>query len=300
MAIEEVLVLGAGAMGAEVGLQCALFGYRTTLCDISREALGAARTMINQTAPTLADGRYAPDPVTEIRRRIYYTTDLEEAAAGADLVLENLPEDPELKGRVLAQAHRLAPAHAIFATNSSSLAPSAFADMTGRPERLLALHFHKTVWISNVVDVMPHAGTDPALVDLVAAFARSIRQIPIVLRQEIRGYVFNSMLQAYMRQAMSLWIKGVASFEDIDRAWMIAERAGHGPFGAMDFIGLDTIHAIVRLWAEAEDDPVGDAAARRLKTEFIDRGRLGVKSNQGFYSYPDPAFEDPAFVAPQA
>lgn len=300
MKIEEVLVLGAGAIGREVALQCAMFGYRTTLYDVSREALNEARAVIDLTAATLSGG-YVRDTVAAIKSRLYYTCDLEEAAACADLVIENIPEDPALKGQVLAQVDALAPAHAIFATNSSSLTPSMFADACGRPERLLALHFHKTVWISNVVDVMPHEGTDATLPDTVAAFARSIGQIPIVLRKENRGYVFNSMLQAYMRQAMALWVDGMASFEDIDRAWMIAERAEHGPFGAMDFIGLDTIHDIVHQWASTEpDDEVAAAASRKLKAEFVGRGLMGVKSGRGFYSYPDPAFRDPAFVAPSA
>lgn len=295
MRIEEVLVLGAGAIGREIALQCAMFGYRTTLYDISREALNDANAFIGFTAPGLA-GTYVAESSATIRSHIYYTSDLEEASASADLVSENLPEDPHIKGKVLGQVDGLAPPHAIFATNSSSLMPSMFADMTGRPERLLALHFHKTVWISNVVDVMPHARTDPNLVGVVTDFARSIGQIPIVLRKETQGYVFNSMLQAYMTQAMALWASDTASFEDIDRAWMVAERSAHGPFGAMDFIGLDTIYDIMRHWAAVTSDALALAAGTRLKVEFIDRGRLGVKSGRGFYSYPDPAYQDLVFV----
>jgi 3-hydroxybutyryl-CoA dehydrogenase len=297
MAIEEVLVLGAGAIGREVALQCAMFGYRTTLCDTDRDVLAQARVVLELLAPTLA-GSYVADTAEQIRSRLYFTGDLEGAAGAADLVIENVPEDPELKGRVLGEVNALAPPHAIFATNTSSLAPSAFAAASGRPERLLALHFHKTVWISAIADVMPHPGTDPALVTVMADFARSIGQIPVVLKKEIRGYVFNSMLQAYMRQAMALWADGVASFEDIDRAWMVAERARHGPLGAMDFIGLDTVHDIFANWARIDADPLLRAGARRLKTEFLDRARLGLKCGRGFYDYPDPAFTDPAFVAP--
>ena len=201
---------------------------------------------------------------------------------------------------MLGEVHRFAQPHAIFASNT--LEPGAPRAMRRRPagrSGSLALHFHKTVyWVSTVADVMPHPGTDPALVGVVADFARSIGQIPVVLRKEVRGYVFNSMLQAYMRQAVALWSEGVAGFEDIDRAWMVAERAQHGPFGAMDFIGLDTVHDIIANWASSEEDPELDAAAARLKSEFLDRGRLGLKCGRGFYDYPDPIFSDPAFVAP--
>ena len=295
MRIEEVLVVGAGAMGREIALQCAMFGFRTTLHDVSRDALANARAIVDLTAATLA-GSYVPDSAAAIRARLYYTQDLEEACAGADLVSENVPEDPQIKAQVFAQLHALAPAHTIFSTNSSSLLPSRFVSC-GRPERLLGLHFHKTVWISNVVDVMPHAGTAAGLAETVAAFARSIGQIPIVLRRETQGYVFNSMLQAYTRQALVLWAHDIASPEDIDRAWMVAERAGHGPFGAMDFIGLDTIHDIARQWAADGQDPVAEALADRLQAEFVAKGRLGVKSGEGFYAYPHPAYQDPAFIA---
>ncbi|MEO8115612.1 MAG: 3-hydroxyacyl-CoA dehydrogenase NAD-binding domain-containing protein, partial [Phenylobacterium sp.] len=221
-------------------------------------------------------------------------------SAAADLVSENVPEDPQIKGEVLARVHALAPARAILTTNSSSLIPSMFAAMTGRPERLLALHFHKTVWVSNVVDVMPHSGTNLKLVGVVTEFARSIRQIPIVLQRETQGYVFNSMLQAYMTAAMALWASGTASIEDIDRAWMVAERSEHGPFGAMDYIGLDTIYHIMKYWAEASKEPAVAVAATKLKAEFIDRGRLGAKSGLGFYRYPHPAFQDPLFLDPMS
>jgi 3-hydroxybutyryl-CoA dehydrogenase len=299
MKIEEVLVLGAGAMGREIALQCAMFGYRTTVYDTNREALANARAIVDLIVPTLA-GTYVQDTAAAIKSRIYYTLDLEEAAAGADLISENVPEDPQIKGRALARVHPLAPPHAIFATNSSSLTPSQFAEMTGRPERLLAMHFHKTVWVSNVVDIMPHAGTAPGLADILAGFARSIRQIPIVLREESQGYTFNSLLHAYQSQALSLWTRGLVSFENIDRAWMVAERASHGPFGAMDFMGLDTVYAVTNYWAVAENHALALAAAKKLKTEFVDRGRLGVKSGAGFYSYPDPAFSDPRFLDPSS
>ena len=297
MKIEEVLVVGAGVMGREVALQCAMFGYRTTVYDVSREALSEARAIIDLTMLDLA-GTYVPDTASAIRSRLYYSRDLEEAAASADLVSENVPEDPELKAKVFAQLGAVAPPHAILTTNTSSIVPSVFAHASGRPERMVAMHFHKTVWISNIVDIMPHPGTNPALLEVLAGFARSIGQIPIVLQKEIRGYVFNSMQWAYLWQALALWSSGAASFEDIDRAWMIAERSGHGPFGAMDFVGLDTIHGVTAHWAEVLEDDIARTSGRKLKAELVDRGRLGVKTGVGFYRYPAPAFEDPRFIAP--
>lgn len=293
--IEDVLVLGAGTMGREIALQCAMFGYRVSLYDIAAEPLREARAIIEVTARGLA-GDYVGDSAAAICQRLYYTTDLEEAAATADLVSENAPEDLELKRRLFSQLGDVAAPHAIFTTNSSSLTPSMLAVATGRPDRFLALHFHKTVWITGVVDVMGHPGTSPEIVRTVTDFARSISQTPIVLAKETSGYVFNAMLQAYIGAALALWSEGVASVEDIDRAWMMAEQSDHGPFGVMDFIGIDTMRDIIRARGAANNDPAYAQAAERLTVEMVDQGLLGTKSGRGFYSYPNPAYAEPGFV----
>ncbi len=294
--IEEVLVLGAGSIGREIALQCAMCGYRATLYDVSREALHAARATIEIQARALS-GSYVADPAQAIVERLYFTLDLEEAVASADLVSECAPEDPDVKRRLFARIAPLAPPATIFTTNSSSLVPSMLAQSTGRPDRFLSLHFHKPVWVASVADVMPHSGTRPDIVSDVAAFARSLRQKTIVLTKESPGYVFNAMLQAYTGAALSLWMREVASFEDIDRAWMIAEGSVQGPFGVMDAIGLDVVYDTIRCQAEAQNHEESAILARRLKADFIDRGRLGVKTGAGFYSYPNPAFGEADFLA---
>jgi 3-hydroxybutyryl-CoA dehydrogenase len=294
--IEEVLVLGAGGIGHEVALQCAMFGYRTTLCDISRDALQAAKAMIEMRAAALA-GRYVPGRPRAIVGRIYFTLELEEAVASADLVSECAPENLELKRGLFARIGALAPPQTIFTTNSSTLVPSQMADATGRPDRFLALHFHKPLWVASLADVMPHPGTRPEVVETVVGFARSLRQRPLLLAKESPSYVFNAMMEAYNAAAFALWINEVASFEDIDRAWMIVQGAKHGPFGAMDAIGLDTMHDIARHRADTRNDVGAGIVAERLQRQFLDRGLLGVKTGRGFYGYPNPAFAAPEFLS---
>ena len=183
------------------------------------------------------------------------------------------------------------PASHHITTNSSTLVPSQYAEATGRPARFCALHFHQPIWSSNVVDIMPHPGTDPAVVVLVRDFARTIDQIPILLQKESPGYVFNAMLDAVLSAASDLVARNVATFEDVDRSWMGITGMPVGPFGIMDLVGLDLIYSIVL--RKAGIFRFLPAARRPLSVleSYVERGKLGLKTGEGFYTYPDPAFE---------
>jgi 3-hydroxybutyryl-CoA dehydrogenase len=175
------------------------------------------------------------------------------------------------------------------------LVPSLFAKATGRPEKLVALHFHDTRF-TNVVDLMPHPGTDPAVTQRVHDFALSIGQIVIVLHRENSGYVFNTMLSSLFTSALTLASRKVAAVEDIDRAWMGVMHTPMGPFGIMDQVGLSTVWTITDYWAKKTGDSQAQANADFLK-QYVDRGHLGFKTNQGFYSYPNPAYTEEDFLS---
>ncbi len=294
--IQRILIIGSGTMGQQIGLQAALYGCDVTLYDIDPAALETAEGRVGAYAGGLvASGRIDRAQADAALARMTYTDDPALAARDADLVSESVPENPELKARVFAQFHELCPDRTIFTTNSSSLIPSMFAAGSGRPERLLAFHFHQMVWDSNVVDIMPHPGTLPELVPLMESFARSIGQIPIVLQKESHAYVFNAMLNALNTAAMTLVANSVAPPETVDRAWMGVMSTGIGPFGILDLVGLDTVWHIVDYWAGQLGDPQLRTNADMLKA-YVDRGWLGVKSGRGFYSYPDPAYASPDFL----
>lgn len=290
--INHILIIGAGTMGGQIALQCAMHDLNVSLYDNSAANLETGLARVRSYVRHLtAEGR----TTAAVLDRITPVTDLAAAAATADLVSESVPEDPALKGRVFAELNALCPSRTIFTTNTSTLLPSMFADAGGRPERLLALHFHLPVWIANVVDVMPHPGTDPTVVVAVEAFARRIGQIPIVIHKEQPGYVFNTMLNALLGAALELAANGVAGVEDIDRAWMGIMKTPTGPFGIMDAIGLDTVWKITDFWARRTNDPQMRANANFVR-EYLDRGRMGQKGDRGFYDYPEPAFRQPGFV----
>ena len=297
-AIRRVLIIGAGTMGQQIGWQCAAHGCEVVLYDVAGAVLDDARRRVaGYAAELIAQGVITSERCEAAQRRISVTTDPQRAAQEIDLVSESVPEDPRLKGKVLAQFDALCPPRTIFTTNTSTLIPSQFARASGRPDRLLALHFHQPVWTSNVVDVMPHRGTAPEVTARVLEFARRIGQIPIHLQKESHSYVFNTMFSAVNREALTLAANGVATVEDIDRAWMGIMKMPIGPFGMMDLVGLDTVWHISRYWARRA------FFMRQLKKNadfvkpYVDRGWLGLKSGRGFYTYPNPAFQRPDFIA---
>jgi 3-hydroxybutyryl-CoA dehydrogenase len=294
--VRRVLIIGSGTMGLQIGLQCATHGYAVALYDIDPAALDAGMTRLRGYAEVQVRAG-AIDAGTRERAlaAITTTTDPARAATDVDLVSESVPEDPALKGRVLGRFDALCPPRTIFTTNTSSLLPSMFAAATGGPDRFAALHFHLPVWSGNVVDVMPHPGTSEETTELLLAFARRIGQIPIRLRRESYGYVFNAMYTAINEAALTLVANGVASLEDVDRAWMGIFKMPIGPFGMLDGVGLDTAWHIADYWARQTGDPQRRRNADFLRT-YLARGCLGVKSGEGFYRYPEPAYARLGFV----
>ena len=171
--IRRVLIVGAGTMGQQIGLQCAMHGYAVSFYDIAPKMLDVAMTQIRAYAAQLVDeGRLTPTEASTTLSRITTTSLPEEAADQADLISESVPEDPKLKGKVFAQFNELCPPRTIFTTNTSTLLPSMFAKATGRPGQFAALHFHMNVWESNIVDIMPHTGTSKETVALLLEFAK--------------------------------------------------------------------------------------------------------------------------------
>ena len=296
--VRRVLVIGSGTMGLQIGLQCATHGYEVVLYDNEPAALEAGMDRLRAYADELvATGFVDPAGRDRAMASVVTTSDPVTAAADVDLVSESVPEDPRLKGRVLGQFNALCPERTVFTTNTSTLVPSMFAAATGRPGRFAALHFHGPVWSSNVVDVMPHAGTLPATTELLLAFARRIGQIPIHVRRESHGYVFNAMYNAVNREAISLAANGVASVEDVDRAWMGIFKMPIGPFGMLDGVGLDTVWHITDYWARQSGNAQLRTNAAFVRA-YVERGCLGVKSGEGFYRYPNPSYGEPGFLEP--
>jgi len=293
--IKRVLILGADTMGQQIGFVCAMHGYDVVMYDLSMDILEKSRRRMEKLGHWfMALGKLDEAGLKDTMARISISADAAMAARNVDFVSESVPEDPKIKAAVFAQFNALCPERTVFTTNTSMLIPSMFAEATGRPDRFAALHFHD-LRMSNVVDVMPHPGTAPAVVELIEGFAKAIGQIVIKLHRENYGYVFNVMLSNLFVSALTLASKDVASVQDIDRAWMGVMQTAIGPFGIMDQVGLSTVWHITDYWAKRSGDAQSQANADYLKL-FVDKGHLGYKNGQGFYTYPNPAYAQPGFL----
>lgn len=279
--IRAVTVLGTGVLGSQIAFQTAFHGYAVQAYDISEAALDAARGRFSTLATTYHEEVVgATNESTErARASIGLTTDLAAATADADLVIEAVPEVLDIKRETYRKLSEVAPDHTIFATNSSTLLPSEIAEFTGRPDKFLALHFANRIWKFNTAEVMGSPWTDPHVFRAVADFAASIGMVPIEVHREKSGYVLNSLLVPFLNSAMELAAGGYAEPEAVDNTWRIATGAPMGPFQILDVIGLTTPYNILVGVPETRD------LAAWLKDNYIDKGKLGVATGEGFYRY---------------
>ena len=289
--INKVLILGAGTLGLRVALQSALSGFETTIYDINEKAFesaikiqeGILKMLIKNNKLTEADAEAA-------KARLTFTIDAESAADDADFLNESVTENLDLKRKVWAQFGELCPEKTLFTSNTSYLLPSQIAEATGRAERFCNFHFHD-VFYANVVDIMPHATTEEWIKDFLFEMGKRLNQTPVFVKKENPGYIFNFMLMALIGAAGALKTMDVGSIEDIDRSWMGNFKMDMGPFGVLDTVGLDTAWHIT----SAQSDKRSQAFAALLKT-YIDQGKLGVKTGEGFYSYPNPNYKEEGFL----
>lgn len=278
--IKNMLILGAGTMGLRIGLQSAISGYHTVIFDINEKSFSYAQKTQKEILNYLEkNGKITADQGQEALKRIRFTTDAEDACRDADLVSESVFEDLAVKKEVWSKFGKMCSPKTIFTTNTSYLLPSWFAADTGRPERFCAYHFHD-VFDAVVVDVMPHAGTEPWVVDLLMELGIKLNQVPVFVQKESPGYIFNAMLVALIGAAGDLVTSGVASFQDVDKSWVNNFHMPVGPFGILDSIGLDTAWHVTKSLPDAKSKRFAE-----LLKSYVDAGKLGVKTKQGFYTY---------------
>ena len=294
MNFKKVTIAGSGVLGSQIAFQSAFHGFEVSVYDINDAAIETAKGRMENLKKVYGEYFKDAERAEKAFASLSYFTDLGEAVKDADLVVEAVPERIEIKQSFYEGLAKVAPEKTVFASNSSTMLPSQFAEFTGRPEKFLALHFANSIWQNNTAEVMGHAGTDVTYVEQVTDFARAIGMIPFVLKKEQPGYILNTLLVPFLSAAMELWVKDIADPHTIDKNWMISTGAPRGPFAIYDIVGMETPYNLNLM--RAEHDPAAKFVADKIKREMIDQGKMGIATGEGFYKYPNPAYMDPDFL----
>lgn len=284
MTIERILVIGAGTMGRQIAMSCALSGYQTILQDISADALAAARKELESWADSrVSKGKLEQAEAQTALERLSESTDLVHSAGTADLVIEAAVERLDIKEQIFATLGEHTPAHAILATNSSTLPSSRVAQASGRPAQVCNMHFFNPALVMKCVEVVRNEQTSDETVSAVTDVAIRLGKQPVLVNKEIPGFIANRMMGAINAEALNLAQQGIASIEDIDTTAKTALGHPMGPFELMDMVGLDVIDFIAQAtYAETGED---EDKPHPLITEKVQAGLLGRKTGQGFYPY---------------
>lgn len=292
MSVKNLVVVGAGAMGSQIGMVCALAGLRATVTDIAEPAIAKAEASLRHRLSRDVDkGRRAADEVEAAFGRLSFTTDLTAAASTADYVIEAAVEKLYIKRALFAELDRAAPRHAILATNSSSIVSSRIADATGRPDKVCNLHFFNPALVMTCVEIVRGPATSDLTVDTSISLVEGLGKTPVVLNREIPGFVANRILNAVRDEAIYLLENGVASVADIDTACRTALGYPMGPFELMDLTGIDIGYLTKKDRFAQTGDPK-DRPSRSV-TALVERGELGRKTGRGWYSYDESGSKTP-------
>ena len=292
--IERVAIIGAGTLGAQIALLAAKANHAVKIFDVRQNALDITLKTVKG-IENLVPKKQWPAILEKVRA----VATLEDAVANAQLVVEAVPEQIDLKKKVWAELRRHAHAEAILATNSSSIPVSKIEAAGGRPEKSLNIHFYLGM---PMADVMGGSQTRPEVIAAGKHWVRSLNLLALGVKKELLGFCFNRVWRAVKREVLWMWAEGYVDFMDVDRAWMLfngmqGSDSAFGPFALMDKVGLDVIWDIEMVYYRESGDPK-DHPPRALKDK-IACGELGVKAGKGFYEYPNPAYLDPDFLNPE-
>ncbi len=314
MNYKKIVLAGGGVLGAQIAFQAAYCGYDVTIWLRSEGSIGRTQPKLDSVRESYIkaielmdtpegktkenwcrgiaefddfDKEKCLEKVERAYNSIKLELDMKKALEDADLVIESMAEDKDAKTNVYKKMANLMPEKTVLVTNSSTLLPSKFAKFTGRPEKYLALHFANTIWKNNITEVMMQSKTDKKYFDEVIEFAKTIRMIPIPVLKEKSGYLLNSMLVPLLFSGMDLYVNGISDPESIDKAWELGAGAPKGPFRILDTVGLTTAYNIVKMYVRVPSflAPYNFKGMEKMLKEYIDAGKTGMNSGEGFYKY---------------
>ncbi|MDT4985878.1 MAG: 3-hydroxybutyryl-CoA dehydrogenase [Pseudonocardiales bacterium] len=279
---QQVGVIGLGTMGAGIAEVFARNGLSVLGVEVDEAAVAAGRGHLeNSTARAVARGKLSDEEQQALLGRVTYSTDLD-ALAGADLVVEAVPEHLELKRQIFTQLDKICKPEAILATNTSSLSVTEIAVATGRPGKVVGLHFFNPAPVMKLVEVIRSVVTEQDVVDDVEAFVQKLGKVDVTVGDRA-GFIANALLFGYLNHAASLYESRYASREDIDAAMKLGCGLPMGPLALPDLIGLDTSYEILDTMYKQSRDRLH--APQPIFKQMMTAGLLGRKSGRGFYTY---------------
>jgi 3-hydroxybutyryl-CoA dehydrogenase len=285
-------VVGLGTMGAGIAEVFARTGYAVVGVELNDDTLARGRAHLDHsTARAVARGKLSEDDREALLGRITFTTDLAEAKA-ADLVIEAVPESPEVKKDLFKRLDGVVRDDAVVATNTSSLSVTDLSTANSRPGRVVGLHFFNPAPVQNLVEVVRTVVTEPDVLEDVAELVRAVGKNPVICGDKA-GFIANTLLFGYLNHAVSMYEARYATREDIDAAMRFGCGYPMGPLALLDLIGLDTAYEILETMYRQGRDRL-HAPAPILK-QMVTAGMLGRKSGRGFYTYEEP--DSPVVVA---
>ena len=280
---QRVAVFGAGTMGHGIAQVCAAAGMDVCLYDLTGDAVDAGLSRIQKNL----DKGVARAKLTESDREatlshLSGSTVLEDAADGAELVIEAVPEKLGLKQQLFQNIEPHVAEGCVFATNTSSISIARIAEGVSDPSRVIGTHFFNPVFIMKLLEIVHHPGTDPAVTEAIKQFGAAIGKECIVVR-DVPGFATSRLGVALGMEAIRMLEEGVASAEDIDKAMVLGYRHPIGPLKLTDLVGLDVRMNIGEYLSGQLNNPAFNPPD--LMREMVSEGRLGQKSGQGFYRW---------------
>lgn len=310
--MKNITILGGGVLGSQIAFQTSYSGYNVTIYLRSKESIKRCKKKLEEVKNSYIEAinimkknkdinnwslgiedfdnfnaSKCLKKVNMVLDEIKLELNLDKALKDTDLVIESMSEDFNAKKEIYESIKDKLDDKTIIVTNSSTMLPSKLAKYTGRSDKFLALHFANSIWKNNIVEVMRHDKTSEYAFNEVIDFAKSIRMIPLPLNKEKAGYLLNSMLIPLLFSGLDLLVNGISDVKSIDTAWKRGTGSPKGPFEILDTVGLKTAYNIVLMYVKIPKflAPYNFKGMESLLKKYIEEGKLGKSSGEGFYKY---------------